>query len=177
MSSILKTGQDLLNLCLNKLDPNLLGRGSGCGLERIPSVRSVTFSRISSAERIERLRVSHRPNHNCTKLYTPTRARTSGACFSPPARERHVRRAVICARRNVMRVGLAHGRRRCDRGERCELVAPHEARLGFANHCTPRRAHERGKLPADLRGALRVVGVGGRRCARRPPSTATIALR
>jgi len=57
--------------------------------------------------------------------FTPLRARARvGGCFSPLAGGRHVRRAVIGVRRNVMRVGLAHGTQGDDYGERCGLMAP-----------------------------------------------------
>ena len=52
-------------------------------------------------------------------------------------------------------------------------MAPLKARVSFANLCTATRAHERDHLQTDLRGALRIVGVGGRHGDRLParPST------
>ena len=50
---------------------------------------------------------ANEPEVHLTKL-DPLRARARvGACFSPPARERHVRRAVVGIRRNMMRVDAA----------------------------------------------------------------------
>jgi len=66
-------------------------------------------------------------------------ARTSGACFSPPARRLPVRRAGIGVWRNVMRVD-SHMGRGDDCDARCGFVARQEARVSFANLCTATRA-------------------------------------
>jgi len=61
--------------------------------------------------------------HAAHARYRRATERTSGACFSPLARGRHVRRGVIGVRRNMMRVG-SHMGRGCDCDARCGFMVP-----------------------------------------------------
>ena len=56
-------------------------------------------------------------------------ARTGGRLSFAARRARHVRRAVIDVRRNVMRVGRAHGRRGCGCDERCAAHGAVQSKL------------------------------------------------
>ena len=80
---------------------------------------------LSTGLRLRRALRAHGAVEGARQLCEPLHhyARTSGACFSPLARGRHVRRGVIGVRRNMMRVD-SHMGRGDDCDERRGFMAP-----------------------------------------------------
>ena len=93
--------------------------------------------------------------------------------FSPLAGGRHVHRAVIDVRRNVMRVGLSDGTRGRDCDERCAFMARRASDANYRNRSSlsetqpepagakPPGFHLISKQPANDRCGIAVPGIAG----------------